>query len=198
MKMPLRLNGRVAYVFALAAAVLVGLWLRCYLLADQVFIDDEWHGLYYVIGKSPFWLLTHFSIPGATCIPLNVYTWLVGATVGWSELALRLPCLVCGVLLVAAGPLLARQVIGSRRAVWLGCLLAISPLLIFYSRICRPYSPVALLAFLALLFAERWMQSGGRRPAILFVVAGVLAVYFHLFAVVTVAAPLLTVLVVHA
>ena len=68
MKMPLRLNGRVAYVFALAAAVLVGLWLRCYLLADQVFIDDEWHGLYYVIGKSPFWLLTHFSTPGATCI----------------------------------------------------------------------------------------------------------------------------------
>ena len=198
MKIPSRWTRDFAFPFALAFAFLSGLWLRVYLLADQVFIDDEWHGLYYVIGKSPAWLLTHFSIPGATCIPLNVYTWVLGATMGWSELMLRLPSLVCGVLCVVVGPLLARKFIGTRRAVLLAFLLAICPVLIFYSRICRPYSAVALLAFAALLLAARWMQSGGLRPALLFIGAGVLAIYFHLFAVVTVAAPLLAAFVFHA
>jgi len=187
--MSLRWNQSVAFALAVAFAVLSGFWLRWHLLAGQVFADDEWHGLYYVIGKSPAWLLTHFSIPGATCIPLNFYTWLLGATVGWSELMLRLPSLVCGLLCVVAGPLLARKLVGPRRAGLLGLLLALSPLLIFYSRICRPYSAVALLGFAALLSAARWMQSGGFRPAALYAVTGVLAIYFHLFAVVTVAAP---------
>lgn len=196
--MSLRWNQSVAFALAVAFAVLSGFWLRWHLLADQVFADDEWHGLYYVIGKSPAWLLTHFSIPGATCIPLNFYTWLLGATVGWSELMLRLPSLVCGLLCVVAGPLLARKLVGPRRAGLLGLLLALSPLLIFYSRICRPYSAVALLGFAALLSAARWMQSGGFRPAALYAVTGVLAIYFHLFAVVTVAAPMLAALVFHA
>ena len=150
MKIPLRLDQNRAFALALALAFLSGLWLRWHLLADQVFSDDEWHGLYYVIGKSPMWLLTHFSIPGATCIPLNFYTWVLGATVGWSELLLRLPSLVCGLLCVLVCPLLARKLIGTQCAIWLGFLLAVSPLLVFYSRICRPYSAVALLAFAAL------------------------------------------------
>ena len=198
MKVSLRWNRDIAFAATLVLALLVGLYLRLYLLVDQVFIDDEWHGLYYVIGKSPAWLLTHFSIPGATCIPLNLYAWALGASVGWSEMVLRLPSLVCGLLCVVVAPLLARKLIGTRRAAWLALLLAISPLLIFYSRICRPYSAVALLAFAAILLAAHWMQSGGLRPALLFTGAGVLAVYFHLFAVVTVAAPFLTAFVFHA
>jgi len=191
MKFQLRWNRDVTFASALALAFLAGLFLRLYLLTDQVFIDDEWHGLYYVIGKSPWWLLTHFSIPGATCIPLNFYDWLLGASIGWSEFKLRLPSLVCGLLCVLICPMLARKLIGTRRAVLLAFLLAISPTLVFYSRFSRPYSAVALFGFAALLFAARWMQSGGWRPAVLFVGAGVLAVYFHLFAIVTVAAPVL-------
>jgi hypothetical protein len=197
MKVFLRWNRDVAFAAKLALAFLVGLYLRLYLLPDQVFSDDEWHGLYYVIGKSPAWLLMHFSIPGATCIPLNLYVWALGASVGWSELMLRLPSLICGMLCVVVAPLLARKLIGPRSAVWLAFLLAVSPLLIFYSRICRPYSAVALLAFAAILLAARWMQSGGLRPALLFTGAGVLAIYFHLFAVVTVAAPVLAAFVLH-
>ena len=198
MKFQLRWNRDVAFASALALAFFAGFFLRLYLLVDQVFADDEWHGLYYVIGKSPVWLLTHFSIPGATCIPLNFYDWLLGATIGWSEFMLRLPSLICGLLCVIVGPLLARKLVGTRRAVWLGFLLAISPTLIFYSRISRPYSAVAMLAFASLLSGARWMQSGGFRPALLFIVTGGLAIYFHLFAVVTVAAPLLAAFVFHA
>ena len=68
----------------------------------------------------------------------------------------------------------------------------------FYSRISRPYSAVALLGFAALLLAARWMQNGGLRNGIFFAIAGALAIYFHLFAVVTVTAPVLAAVVFHA
>ncbi|HSY44121.1 MAG TPA: glycosyltransferase family 39 protein, partial [Candidatus Acidoferrum sp.] len=185
------------FLLALASAVIVGFFLRVYLLKDQIFADDEWHGLYYVIGKSPFWLLTHFSIPGATCVPLNLYTWILGATIGWSELGLRLPSLICGILCVLVCPLLAREIIGTRQSAWLALLLAISPLLIFYSRICRPYSAVALFAFAAILFAARWARFGGWRTGVLYIVAAILAVYFHLFAIITALAPALAAIIYH-
>jgi hypothetical protein len=190
-------NDKFLFILALASAVMVGLFLRVYLLKDQVFADDEWHGLYYVIGKLPFWLLTHFSIPGATCIPLNLYTWLLGATVGWSEFGLRLPLLVCGMLCVLLCPFLALEIIGPRRAAWLALLLAISPLLIFYSRICRPYSAVALFAFAAILFAARWARFGGWRAGTFYIITAVLAVYFHLFAIVAALTPALAAVVYH-
>src|SRR5437867_736640 len=60
MKTPWRWNRDGAFALALAAAFVAGLWLRLHLIMDQVFIDDEWHGFYYAIGKSPGWLLTHF------------------------------------------------------------------------------------------------------------------------------------------
>ena len=182
---------------ALGLALLAGFGLRWYLLRDQVFADDEWHGFYYAIGKSPGWLLTNFSIPGATCIPLNFYVWLLGQTGGWSELSLRMPSLVGGVLCVVTGPLLAWRFIGAGRTVVLAFLLAICPLLIFYSRICRPYSAEVFLAFSALLLAAHWMEKGGLKLAWLFIGASVLAVYFHLFAIVTVSAPFITAGVVH-
>jgi hypothetical protein len=190
-------NPDFAFGLILAASVLAGLALRVYLLPDQLIIDDEWHGLYYTIGKSPVWLLTHFSIPGATCIPLNFYTWAVGATVGWSETALRLPCVIAGVLGIATGGWLARDLVGRRRAALLAGMLAISPMLIFYSRINRPYSFVGWLCLAALLLAARWQESGKRNDGIWFATAGILAIYFHLFAVIAVAAPFLAVLGLH-
>ena len=172
-------------------AFLVGLFLRLYLLADQVLIDDEWHGLYYAIGKTPGWLLTHFAIPGATCIPQNLYCWALLKTVGWSELALRLPSLVFGLAALLVFPILIRDLVGRRRAALFALLLAVSPLLVFYSRLCRPYGAVAFLAFASILYGVQWMRSGLLRHAVLYAVAGVFAVYFHLFAVVAVAAPVL-------
>lgn len=190
-----RENGIPFATFGLAA--LAGIFLRSYLLNDQVLLDDEWHGFYYALGKSPGWLLTHFSIPGATCIPLNFYAWVLGVSVGWTETLLRLPSWLCGVLCIVVCPLLARGIIGTSRAAWLALLLAFSPVLIFYSRVYRPYSAVAFLGTAALLLAARWMQNGGWRPAVGFAATGVLAVYFHLFGVVTVAAPVLAAIVFH-
>jgi 4-amino-4-deoxy-L-arabinose transferase-like glycosyltransferase len=181
-----------SFIAILAVALLVGIFLRSYLLSSQVFIDDEWHGFFYAFHKGPFFLLTHFSVPGATCIPLNFYCWLLGKTIGWSEISLRVPTWLFGVLCVLLCPLFAEKVIGRQRAAWLALLLAISPLLIFYSRICRPYSAVAFFGFAAVLLAARWMQTGTLRYGIGFAIAGVLAFYFHLYAVVIAGTPVFT------
>ncbi len=53
---------------------------------------------------------------------------------------MRLPSLVCGLATILVLPLFLRPQVGSRSAVYLSWLLAISPIHIFYSRLARPYS----------------------------------------------------------
>ncbi len=174
---------RRLFTWMLIAACLVGLFLRLNLLSSQVLVDDEWHSLAFVIGRSPGWILTHFSVPsGFTSIPLNIHAWLLLHTVGWSELLLRLPSVVFGLLILVLGPILVRPVIGWRAAGLLALLLAISPILVFYARLSRPYSAVACLGFLAVISAERWRAQGRLRDGVVFGVCGVLAVCWHPFA----------------
>jgi hypothetical protein len=182
------------YWTLLAAAAIVGAFLRLYLIGDQVLIDDEWHGFYYVIGKSFGYLLTHFSIPGATCTPLHLYYHFLLKTVGWNELLLRLPSIVAGLLCLVVFPLLLRGILSRRATVIFSFLLAISPFLIFYSRFARPYSPEVLFSFITVISAYRWATSGQCRDAVLCVICGAATVYFHLFGIVAVAAPYFCVL----
>lgn len=171
-------------------AVAVGVWFRLYLIADQVLLDDEWHDIYYVINKSFVYLLTHFSVPGATCIPTHLYYHFLQMTWGWSEILLRLPSLLSGILSLALFPLFVRRVVGRQATLLFTWLMALSPFLIFYSRDCRPYAPTVFLAFSAVMCAWQWSRSGRLRYGMLYVLSGSLAVYFHLFAVVAVLTPL--------
>lgn len=180
----------VSFCLFIAAALVLGTILRLYMVSDQILLDDEWHGMDYVVGNSFFYLFTHFSIPGATCIPMNLYRLFLLKTCGWSELSLRLPSLSAGILSLVVFPLLARKILNLRSTIIFAFLLAISPFLIFYSRVCRPYSMVVLLGFVSVLALYFWAISGKKRYALLYVTSAVLAVYFHLFAAITVFVPL--------
>jgi hypothetical protein len=169
----------------------VGSALRLYAFKDQVLLDDEWHGLYYVIGKNVTYLLTHFSVPGATSIPLNLYAFALLHAVGWNEAILRLPSLAAGIASLVVLPMLAARLVGRTRACVFGAILAISPFLVFYSRVARPYSATVLLGILAVFAGCLWIRDGNRRYGIAYVLSAVAAVYFHLYAAPAVAAPLL-------
>jgi hypothetical protein len=65
--------------------VVIGGFLRLYLIFDQVLLDDEWHALHFSINHSLWYLLTHFSRAGANIIPLNAYVRLLLISSGWSE-----------------------------------------------------------------------------------------------------------------
>ncbi|RIL08062.1 MAG: hypothetical protein DCC71_01010, partial [Proteobacteria bacterium] len=161
-------------LFALA----IGIWLRVHGFAAQIPISDEWHGLQAAAQESYLRLATLMTA-GATSIPYNLYLrWLLHE-VGWSEWTIRLPALAAGIATVALAPLLLRRTIGARGAALTGVLLAISPLLVLYSRYARPYSLVVLLALVALLACHRWATTGSRRAAVALVAACALAAWLH-------------------
>lgn len=170
-------------------SLLIGTFLRLYMASEQILLDDEWHAIDFVTDKSFGYLLTHFGI-SANCIPINLYSLLLLKTVGWSELALRIPSLCSGILFLALFPILIRKIVSQRAAVIFSFLAAFSPVLIFYSRVSRGYSMVVLLGFLAILLLYLWTIDGQRKYALLYIVVGGLAVYFHLFALITVLTPL--------
>ena len=188
MSIPPQRSERHAFSLMLAIAVVVGAFFRLWLIQSQVFIDDEWHSISVVMAKPLSWLLINFTVPnGFTSIPMNLYQWMLLETIGWSEQLLRMPSIVLGLLCLLLGPILCKGVVGTRRAAILGLLLAISPLLVFYGRLSRPYSAVVFFSFVSFLYAAQWMQSGKLRHAVGFAIGGVLAVYCQPFAAVAVA-----------
>jgi hypothetical protein len=181
-------SSRIFWLFIISAFFL-GAFLRLYMLFEQIPLDDEWHGIDYAIGNSFSYLLTHFS-GGATSIPMNLYRRFLLETFGWSEFLLVLPSLSAGVLCLAVFPVFLKKIFNHRVTVIFCFLFAISPFLIFYSRVCRPYSMYVFFGFLSVLALYLWTTGGQRRYAVIYVVSGFLAVYFHFFAAIAVAAPL--------
>ncbi|HAL93120.1 MAG TPA: hypothetical protein DCM68_08880 [Verrucomicrobia bacterium] len=170
-----------------APPFLVGLVLRLYGLSSQIPLDDEWHSLNFVLDKSFVGVLTTHGL-GANCIPQNLINWILLHTVGWSELALALPSVLLGVLGLLIFPWLVSRLADRTVALLFSWLLAISPGLIFYSRIARPYSMVLFFGFWSLLCLALWTREGRPRQLLAYALSGFAAIYFHLYAALPVGA----------
>ena len=170
--------------------VLIGGFLRLYLISDQVILDDEWHALNFTINHTLWYLLTHFSYAGANIIPVNAYVRMLLVTSGWSEILLVLPALVAGMAGLLVFPLVLKRVFSNRVTIFFAILLAVSPLIIFYSRVCRPYSIYTFLGFLSIWILYEWSRTGEKRFGLLYAIVGTLCVYFHFVGVIFVFVPL--------
>ncbi len=177
------------YAALLACAVVIGALLRLYILPSQILLDDEWHGLNQVIDASLSDVLTTFDAKDNTSLPLNLYHWTLLHTVGWSELTIRLPVIMAGLLGLILMPLAVRKTLGDRVSLVFAFLLAVAPFAIFYSRFSRAYVVVMLFGFLSLLYAHRWLSTGERRSATGFLAAGTIASYTHPLAAIVVVVP---------
>lgn len=176
-------------VFWLAPPALLGIFLRLYGLPGQILVDDEWHSLNFVLGRSFFDVLTTHGM-GANCIPQNGINWILLQTVGWSEWILFLPSILCATAGLLLFPVLVARLAGRTAAVFFAWLLALSPCVIFYSRIVRPYSMVLFFGFLALLCLALWTRAGKPRLLLAYALSGFVAIYFHPYAALPVLAPL--------
>jgi hypothetical protein len=168
---------------------LVGVGLRLWGWFSQMLLDDEWHALNFVFNRSLGQVALQQGL-GANSIPVNLYTWIVLHSTGWSEPMLRLPSLLAGIAALIVVPVMVRRVWGDAVALVTAALLAISPVVIFYSRIARPYAPVMLLGSASVLFTLVWLKEGKRRDIVLSSVCGSFAIYYHLYAAIPVFAPL--------
>lgn len=179
-----------------ATAIFIGIFLRLYLISDQILLNDEWHGMVYAaMNDSVAFLLAHFN-RSASCVPLNIYNHLLLNTIGYDETSLRVPSILGGLLSLVVLPFFIRKIFNSRCTVFFTCLLAISPFLIFYSRVARPYSLYMFLGFLSLWSLFVWSIKGDKKYAFIYVICGILAMYFHILAVIPVTVPFACVLLV--
>lgn len=174
-----------AFRLGLAAAVCVGAALRLWGWPDQQLLDDEWHALNFVIGKS---LVDVFITQGngANSVPVNLWSWLLLHTVGWSEWLLRLPSTVCGIAAVLVLPLLVMRLWGRAVGLTMAVILALAPATIFYARNARPYAPAMLLAAVSVFATLLWLGDKRRRDVITAALCGTLAISYHLYAVIPV------------
>lgn len=120
----------------------------------------------------------------------GLYRLLAWLGVELSESVLRAPSVVAGLLALLVLPLLAARWGGARVGALLAWLLALSPGLVYYSRIARPYILVVLFGGVAAAAFWRWYRGDGWGFAAGYAVAAALAVWLHPGAAAFVGAPL--------
>ena len=147
---------RALFPLCLLAAFAVGAFLRLDQILSQVLLDDEWHLVHQLTYYSPKHMAT--SLGSADFgIPLALFYWVLMQWFAISELTLRLPMIVAGLLTVVVLPLGLRGRLSDRIIVLFALLLALSPFLISYSRTARPYALTLLAIFVAYWLFERAM-----------------------------------------
>lgn len=111
-----------------------------------------------------------------------VVEWMWTRLAGTSEIALRFPSALCGIALVPVAYLVGQRLV-SRRTGWvLAALVAVNPLLVYYSQEARGYSAVALLCGLSLLFCLDALEGRGQRPWLWWTLVSAVAIAVHYFA----------------
>ena len=173
-----------SWSFVLVPPLAVAIGLRLLGLDRQILVDDELHAVHAALTLPideivATWQFGHadYGVPMAA-----LYRGLMDAGVGFSEWTFRIPSLLAGLLAVIVLPPLASARIGRRAAIALAWLIAVSPMLVFYSRIVRPYMMTAFLVACAVLLLDRFRQRGQRWAALGTFFAAALAIYHHLAA----------------
>lgn len=99
-----------------------------------------------------------------------------------SEWVMRWPSVVCGSLAVLAGWWFARTLFGVGVAAMAVLLVAVNPMLVYYSQEARPYSVFTLFSLLSMAQFYRMLRYGGAWNTITYVVASVLMLNAHYYA----------------
>lgn len=164
---------------AMAAAVLgVAAFWRMTQLGQQILIDDEWHALHALIRLDHWQIFLSFGHADHS-IPLTLLFKTLAETVGLGEWSMRLWPLLAGLVTVGLVPALLRPWLRGHEPWLVATLLALSPILIHFSRQVRPFALTIPLTFLAVVALWQWWHQGHRRWGFVFVPAAVLAGWLH-------------------
>ncbi len=135
----------LAWWLSVAATLAIGAWFRLDQWQDQILIDDEWHAVHQLILNTPRRFLLSYGHSDHS-IPLTAWDWLLMQTVGLSEAGMRLPLLLAGLASLVLLPWAMRGQLRPPVLLVFALLLAVSTLLIGYSRMARPYALTLLLS----------------------------------------------------
>ena len=163
-----------------ALAVGAGLFLRLDQLASQLLLEDEWHAVYRVVHDAPMAVFLDFGHSDSS-IPLTLLYLAEARAVGLSELAMRWPLVTAGIATLVLFPWYVARHVGRAEALLFAALLAISPLLYFFSRMARPYALTLLLVYVAHVAFRRHCRAATprRSDAALYATSAALAAWLH-------------------
>jgi 4-amino-4-deoxy-L-arabinose transferase-like glycosyltransferase len=109
--------------------------------------------------------------------------WVWSQLLGVGEIGLRSLSALAGTATVPVSYFVGRELIGRRVGVATAALVAVSPILIWYSQDARAYALLVLLSTSALLFFLRARRSGSARDLFWWALLSALAIVTHYFAV---------------
>jgi len=165
--------------YVLLSAVIFGSLLRAYQLPGQILFGDEWHAIHTAISSDYIKILSSFGAADHS-IPITLYYKLIIDTVGLSEWTVRAPFLLAGALTILFPPLLVRIRVSRFTSDIFAWLIALSPTLIFYSRLARPYMVALLCSFSAVILFYSWWTTGNRLHAFAYVILTTMCGYLLL------------------
>jgi mannosyltransferase len=143
-----------ATVALLAAVVAAGAALRFATLDLQSFWVDE--GATVLLLRDDLGgLLDGLTVTEKTPPLYYLLSWLWTRPFGTGEVGVRSLSALIGVLTIPAAFALARELVGERAGLLAAALVAVNPLLVWYSQEARAYALLVLLATLATLYAAR-------------------------------------------
>jgi hypothetical protein len=102
-----------------------------------------------------------------------------------------MPLLLAGIVAIVALPWLFRNWLKPGECLLLSALIAISPLMVNYSRIARPYSLLFLLAGASIVLAWLWWQNRDRTSGILWAFCAIFAAWLNPVSLAVTTAPFL-------
>ncbi|HLM26020.1 MAG TPA: glycosyltransferase family 39 protein [Thermoleophilaceae bacterium] len=117
----------------------------------------------------------------------HIVLWLTVRVFGDGELAVRLPSLVAGTLVIPALYWLGRELYDRRTGLIAAAFGAASPLLIWYTQEARMYAFVALFGLLALLTQVRVVRNPNPTNWVLYILATAALLWSHYFGLLLVA-----------
>ncbi|HMI81245.1 MAG TPA: glycosyltransferase family 39 protein, partial [Solirubrobacterales bacterium] len=120
--------------------------------------------------------------------------WIWTQVVGTGPWGLRSLSALAGIATIPVAYLVGRELRGARTGYLAAALVAVNPMLIWYSQEARAYALMALFCALSLLYCVRALRDGRRRDFTLWGVWSALALATHYFAVFPLAAEVLLLL----
>jgi mannosyltransferase len=176
-------DGRAAVLWMLAAITILGVAVRFASLGLQSYHHDEVITAMRVIPGS-FGEMLHSVRVSESNPPLYyVLAWAWAKLFGTGEIGLRSLTALVGAATVPLGYLIGRQLASRRAGLVLAGLIAVNPMLIWYSQEARSYALLVFFGALSLLFFVRALNGGRGRDLALWALASALALCSHYFAV---------------
>ena len=172
----------------LAGLTLIGAVLRFATLGVQAYHHDEIVTASRILRGSFFHAMDAVGFSESAPPLYYALAWLWTQVTGTGEFGLRSLSAVAGVATIPVAYLIGIELRGRRAGLVAAALVAVNPMLLWYSQEARSYALLVLLCAVSLLYCVRALRSGGRRDFVLWGVASGLALASHYFAFFVVAA----------